>query len=507
MFLKDLYRYRPRDNKESREDFLSSCLAELMRRDPAACLAVLHTVQLAGADLDLGRGYAVRTQVGRPEGTKMRWCDVMVELPGTAPLLIECKVGDQPKPEQVKLYQRLWNTKRVALLAPVATLPEPTSKPWIGIPRGSWQRVWEAIEALPPSEAHDSFRRAVLDLMTHLDLAGCPRRSRQDLIEAQAAWAAQEPLRAPMRRAVLALLKQGVIDLEEDTEVDENAGKTQPEWGDGRPLNAYWEREAARDGTKLLGLGLEVREREGVGTDDVDWLLSLYPSATLKPKLDKLVAADHGWTPYFGWFERPLGDTGGPDTPFGEQIGRAVKEARFWLGQLLPRDRVGRGRVVVSVPDGSGAEVSRHLARSEGWDAAMSAWNKRLMLHVREHLGRRVASPCSVRAVNDGVRVFRGKQELLWFGWEWDIEQAPYWELHMGWETVAAREQGIAATASVQIPDGVRPVLSGKYAVAYRVALDEVDGLEQAYGLLTETADLLVDHADGAALRQVGARP
>jgi hypothetical protein len=80
MFLKDLFRYRTTDSKESREDFLSSCLAELMRRDTECCRAVLQTVGLAPpADVASRR---IRTQVRLREGERLGIPDIIVETVG-----------------------------------------------------------------------------------------------------------------------------------------------------------------------------------------------------------------------------------------------------------------------------------------------------------------------------------------------------------------------------------------------------------------------------------------
>ena len=502
MFLKDLFRYRT-TGKENREDFLSSCLAELMRRDADACEAVLSAVKLT-THPPLTDGYVVRTQVGKHHAKKMRWCDVMVEFIGHDPLIIECKVGDSPKVQQVKRYQQLWDTKHVALLAPVSSVPPKDSKPWHGIPRGSWQAVWEAIEGLPKSKPHTPFRKALLDLMTHLELAGCPHRSTADLQEVEAAWSALQPLRRPMRQAVLHLLADKTIPLGVDAESNGNEGKTKPVWGDGSPLNAYWERDAARDGTKLLGLGLDVRECEGVGSADLDWYLSLYPSPTLEPKMAKLSKTEHGWTSSYGWYERVLGDTGGPDTTFAEQLERAVKEARLWLQQDVVGERAGRGRIAIEVPVGRGRDVSQYLALTEGWDSAMRAWSLRLMQHVQETLSGRVKKPFTVRPVSDSVRLFRGKAERFWAGWEWDIEGEPHWGLILGWATVAEREAGLALLDGAAVSAGIETVRSGKYGQSYRLKLADHTGLEDAYKALSKTADALLNH-DGLAVLGVGA--
>ena len=221
MFLRDLFRYRT-TAKENREDFLSACLAELMRRDPAACAAVLQAVGLSPPPLD--RGHTVRTQVGRHHGKSMRWCDIMVDFAHGPPFILECKVGDAPKVAQLKLYQQIWDTPHVALLAPEATVPPADDPAWAGLARGSWQAVWEAIEGLAADPVHAEFRAALLDLMVHLELHGRPSCSAEERVAAAQALAAQDALRVPMRAAVLALLQPGLLPLQPSTGISQMAG-------------------------------------------------------------------------------------------------------------------------------------------------------------------------------------------------------------------------------------------------------------------------------------------
>ena len=354
MFLRDLFRYRTSNKKENREDFLSACLAELMRRDRRACGAILEAV---GFD-NLPRldRYNVRTQVGRRDTLgKMRWCDVMVEFPGDAkPRIIECKYGDNPpEREQLRLYSKLWNSPFVALLSPEHTLPASSDEEWKGVPRGSWQQVWEAVERLKRPKKHLPYRLAVLDLMTHLDLEGCPNRSAKQMTAARDALTHQETLRGPMRSAVLALLADGPTPIDAEAR-DEPTPENQTEWAETGPLDAYWERDTADDGTGLEGLGLEVRTREGVGAADIDWFLSVSPDNQLREKILALSKNEPGWYRTGDWWERSLGDTGGPGTPFEEQLNCAVGPHG---GQDHPRDLRAHGRT--RAPVGCAPRIQR----------------------------------------------------------------------------------------------------------------------------------------------------
>lgn len=490
MFLTDLFRYRTRDSRESREDFLSSCLAELMRRDPEACAAVLAAVGIPGPPL-AGRAYSVRTQVGRPHDGAMRWCDILVEVADHPPILLECKVGAVPDRAQVRLYSRLWDTPHVALLAPVDAIRALEAKTWKDAPRGAWQAVWEAIEALPDAGAHTPFRAAVLDLMDHLELAGCPRRSADDLARAEGAWKVQAPLREPMRQAVLALLVKDHLPLPVEEEDPRADGRTQPVWGDGGPLNAYWERYAARDGSYLLGLGLEVQIRQGVGSDDIDWVLSVCPSPTLAPTLKAKAGDVGGWTEAWGWFSRVLGDTGGPETPFAEQLVRAVAEARLWLRQDVVGDLAGRSRVQPEGVGGTGRDFALHLAAGQAWEGAMQAWSQRLMGHVLDGLPAKLPRSMSARRVREGVRIFQGEVERMWFGWEWDLKRKPFWGLTMGWETAAGRRAALEILEAVDLGDQVQAVAHGPDGQSFRIPLSGVD-LATSYQRLASVADRLL---------------
>ena len=132
MYLRDLFRYRTTDNKVNREDFLSACLAELMRRDEAVCAAVLGAVGFKNLPALTAGGYAVRTQVGKADGNTMRWCDILVELRGGRRLLMECKVGAPPDLDQIKRYRELWGTQDVALLTREGSRPSDMAG-WSGV--------------------------------------------------------------------------------------------------------------------------------------------------------------------------------------------------------------------------------------------------------------------------------------------------------------------------------------------------------------------------------------
>lgn len=503
MFLKDLFRYRTTDSKESREDFLSSCLAELMRRDAAACAAVLTTVGFSDLPTLTVGAYTVRTQVGRSHRAKMRWCDILVELRGGRHLLIECKVGDAPKLGQIKLYRKLWKTLDVALLAPEWSIPRTVA--WDDMARGTWQDVWEAIAHLPEAAHGESFRGAFLDLLAHLGLEGSRNLSTVELTAAREAWHRQEPLRAAMREAVLALLEDGAVSVcEEESAPDGYGGAT---WGDARPLNCFWWRERPRDGLPLRGLGLEARLMEGVGAAGaLDWILWVVPTTQGKASLKRAVKQDPTWIRDGEEWEHSLGDTGGPDTPFYEQLALAVKEARAWLrrGLGIP---VGKQTLTQTGNLLTGKQAASDAEYAEGLESLLDAWGTRLSARIQSDLARRVKKSVGARLINDTARVIHKNRQPLWFGWEWAIDADPAWfDLLVGWQTKEERRSADDALASWVPPDGVQREEYDDYGVRYRVSLQDRD-LASAIQLLAETACSLLDHDEQIVLRQLKVTP
>lgn len=506
MFLKDLFRYRTTDSKENREDFLSACLAELMRRDRPAFVAVMEAVGfVVPATVDR---YTVRTQVGRPnQNGTMYWCDVLVEWQGAAPFIIECKVDDTPNLRQVKRYQTLWKTENVALLAPDWSLP--TSKTWNGIRRGSWQSVWEGLASAPKAPKGGNFRRAVMDLMSHdnFQLEGCPNRSVPQIRTANEAWHKQEPLREPMRRAVLALLKPHTVAPGESPDsLGKPPGRTEARWGEGTPFNAHWSRDADAGGLGLRGLGLEARVQEGVGDATLDWFLRARPATSTLPKIKAAAKRNLGWTQDGDEWERPLGDTGGPDTPFNEQLRRAVSEGRRWLQRDLGIV-VGTALLEEAAPAHTSTELAKDVAKAERLETALAAWCARLMEQLEKLIEPRLRRSSTVNIVNERVRVQRGDREPMWFSWEWAIEAVPpSLELLVGWQTIAECKTGAASLSDWSPPEGVSPRQYDKYGTGYRVSLADHD-LRDATTLLIQTAKSLLDHDNQAVLRAIKAVP
>ena len=375
MFLKDLFRYRTRQSRESREDFLSACLAELMRRDEPACRAALKGVGLSAPSGLANR--RIRTQVGRrsPKGS-MRWCDIMVEA-GSRRLIIECKEGANPPDHlQCHSYAELWDAE-VALLCPAATLPSLDDPLWDGVQRGSWQGLWEELEIVK-DEGDPTFRLALLDLMDDLKLGGCPDRSPAQIRATRSAWKRLEGCRLPMRKAVLDLLPRGTLALQANSEEEEDASPTQPEWYEADPLEAYWGRTALRDGTGLLGLSLEARPLAGVGHADLEWRLGVLPASRLRAPLARANREHRDlWElDSSGWWERVLGDTGGPNALFRSQLRSAIAEARLCLTDLGVT--AGGHQFRLLAPTVPASEIAATAAHAGTLSDPMGRWGLRL---------------------------------------------------------------------------------------------------------------------------------
>lgn len=497
MYLKDLFRYRTTNAKENREDFLSACLAELMRRDASVCKATLQAVGFKDVP-DLASGdYTVRTQVGHADGAKMRFCDILVKLRKGPPWIIECKVDAHPDPAQIKRYRRLWRTEHVALLAPDWAIP--STRPWSTVPRGSWQGLWAAIAKLSKPEPEGSFHDAFLDLMSHLGLESRRHLSALEIADAHKAWHRQAPLRAAMREAVLALLPQGLIPVHEADGAQD--GYDGARWRVSRPLNCFWTRDRLGDGVPLRGLGLEARLMEGVGSEGaLEWVLWIRPTTAGTASLKRAQKEDPTWSQDGDEWEHPLGDTGGPDTPFDEQRRKAVVEARQWLRRGLD---VSVGAVALTPSDIllTGNQAAGDAKQAEAFEDTLLAWGSHLSELVADDLIKRLKKSVKARVINDTARVIHGGSERVWFGWEWDITSDPAWfDLLVGWYTIQECEEARGALRDWKLPSGVTPRDYDQYGRRYRVELKDRD-LASAIRLLADTARSLLDHDEQVVLR------
>lgn len=431
MFLKDLFRYRTTDSKESREDFLSSCLAELMRRDTECCRAVLQTVGLAPpADVASRR---IRTQVRMREGERLGIPDIIVETAGWMGI-IECKAGAPPDLGQIAKYLALRPDAAVAFLAPGETIgtldPEARAKVpgtkkqigWADVPKASWNDVVSAVVDLPTDQA--DFRDAFVDLAGELGYLARRSPTLADAAAVTAAASRLEVLRPAFRAAVLALLPDKTIPGPTEPDADDSPLA----WGEGTSFNTYWAADKAPKDLPLLGLGLEVEIREGVGHDELTWALVVYPS----PKAMKLMRAGEGdWAETDGWCRLPLSDVGSPTDTLGDQLRAAVKEARWWLRRDL---KIETGtRKLTLLPDSIVESLVDDVRRADGFEEATDGWMQWVWDAVTTAMDSPASGAWEARLVNGRLSVFMKSNERLWFLHELRLAEVPTLAVTANW--------------------------------------------------------------------------
>lgn len=435
MFLQDLFRYRTTKTKEHREDFLSSALAELIRRDAGACREVLVALGLTPpADLETRR---IRTQVRRRDGDLLGIPDVVIETP-TWTGIVECKAGLKPDLSQVAKYQALWPDAAVAFLAPRKALrsrdPGALEKipgtrrrvRWANIPSASWGEIVDALRGLDVG-AEARFRDAFIDLAAHLGYRGKPSPSLETARKAIKAARRIEKRRAAMRGAVRVLLP-----LSRTPEPSEPHTDNWLEWGAGGAFDAYWEsRKPIAKGYPLEGLGLEARARSGIGSDELEWVLSLWPATKALKK--KLRDGDGDWINNDGWWSLPLSDVAAPSDSLGTHLERAVREARWWLrhdlglvtstARLPVRPRVQADSLVANV------------RRVDQFQDAIPGW----LAHIWDEILLAINPPqeddpeWGARVVRNTLRVWMGQSERMWFGYSWSLDGSPHLEIIANW--------------------------------------------------------------------------
>ncbi|HND31080.1 MAG TPA: hypothetical protein PLA94_13830 [Myxococcota bacterium] len=431
MFLKDLFRYRTTDSKESREDFLSSCLAELMRRDTECCRVVLQTVGLLPPAGVASR--RIRTQVRLRDGERLGIPDVVVETAGWLGI-IECKAGAAPDLDQIAKYRALRPNAAVAFLAPAdaigaldpdARAKVPGTKKQIGcsdVPKASWSDVVSALVELPTDQA--DFRDAFVDLAGELGYLARRSPSLADASASADAAGRLEVLRPAFRAAVRALLPEKIIPepAEPDTEDSPLV------WGEGTSFNTYWETDTAPKGLPLLGLGLEVEVREGVGHDELKWALAIYPSA----KATKLLRAAEGdWDETAGWWSLPLSDVGSPTDTLGDQLNAAVREARWWLRRDL-KIETGTRKLTI-LPDAIVESLVDDVRRVERFEEAADGWMQWVWDALLTAMDCPEGGDWEARLVNGRLSVWMKSNERLWLTHELRLAEVPTLSVSANW--------------------------------------------------------------------------
>lgn len=378
MFLVDLYRYRSR-NREHREDYLSTCLAELMRRDQAACRAVLRAAGLAAPKRLTPR--VVHTQV-RYAGERVDRPDVRLVAGSGAEtyrVLFECKVEAVPDRNQIGRYAAL--EPHVALIAPEDAIASLDPTVWAGVHRVSWQRIGQELDAesarvddadVPP------IRREFVALLEHFGQRGLIDVSPSDIRGAVAAHRRAGDLRVLIRDAVRQLLPDGITYAEPGG--PDAGGDRVAAWiEDG--LEVCWESGTAPlASVPLEGLGIGAHVGVGAGDPVLEWALWTYPTSKERRARQKLIQ-DGGWEQgEYDWWRMAIDDPGDPEAPLREQLERVVALSRDWLrtdfGVVTRKDPI-------ALPPGLGAApmpvAVRDLRIIGSTDAALRAWSVHLL--------------------------------------------------------------------------------------------------------------------------------
>ncbi|HND31079.1 MAG TPA: hypothetical protein PLA94_13825, partial [Myxococcota bacterium] len=295
-----LLKYTSRDHVP-REDFTTTCLAELMRRDRLATHVVLGVLGLADqVDGDLTYR-TIHTHV-RLKGSQKR-PDLSIRIgvgSATKRVLIEAKLWSPPSPTQVRTYAKLAGCA-VALLAPEAQLPLRDDPVWAGVPRGSWEAIAEGLRdanaRLDPDQI-PAIREDFLALLEHLEIGGLQRLSPAEFCAATDVRAQAPKWVALVRQGVCALLPEGVTPtrvMNPDTPEDE-AG-----WRSDQPLEARWSANNAPH-PGLLGLELS---GWAVGTRSAPvlaWTLAVKPTAETLTRCLPAMKAGGAWNTEGEWW-------------------------------------------------------------------------------------------------------------------------------------------------------------------------------------------------------------
>jgi hypothetical protein len=395
-----LLKYTSRDHVP-REDFTTTCLAELMRRDRLAAhvvLKVLGLIDQVGSDLT---HRTIHTQV-RLSGSQKR-PDLSVSIgigASTKRVLIEAKVWSPPYAAQVRHYANLGRCP-VALLAPEARLPLHDDQGWAGVPRGSWEAIAEGLRdenaRLDPDQV-PAFRADFLSLMEELGIGGLRRLSPVEFRAASGVTAATPEWVSFVAQGVRELLPEGASPAPTWATNTDTSGD-EARWGSTQPLDAWW---SAPTGPHpgLLGLGLS---GWAVGTRSAPalaWILSVRPTPETLKRCHSALKAGGAWNTEGEWWWVYLADQLDPDRPLAAGLREAVTEARAVLrDELAIEAELPEAAVELS----GGAEALRTIhaglevqqRASQALGAAIQAIMDRLLRGLNARIGvkaRRVAT-------------------------------------------------------------------------------------------------------------------
>lgn len=384
---------------EPREDFTTTCLAELMRRDRLATGVVLEVLGLANhLDTDLTHR-AVHTQVRLPGSRRRPDLSVRVGLGANARrVLIEAKVWSTPYASQVRDYRRLSGCP-VALLAPEARLPSEGDSDWSGIPRGSWEAIAERLRdenARLDPEQIPSLRQDFLALLERLHIGGLRRVSPAEFRAAAEVTARTPAWTSLVAQGVQALLPEGASP---PRTTKTRAAGDEAHWGSTQPLDAWWQAEP-RAGVAGLGLsGWAVGTRS---SPVLAWILSVRPTPETRARCLTALREGGAWNTEGDWWWVNLGDQLDPDRPLAAALQDAVTEAREVLRDELGVEAESPGAPVAL--DG-GAEALRTfhagLEVQQRATQALDAAIRTLMDHLLRGLNARIGDSARKVAIRE----------------------------------------------------------------------------------------------------------
>jgi hypothetical protein len=503
MFLRDLFRYRTTNTKENREDFLSSCLAELMRRDCEICNAILNTLQLP----TVHSHYWVQTQVGRIDTAGVaRYCDILIGDSNNSPRIIECKIDAPTDYEQIQRYQKLWHTKHVALLACKKSLPK--SAEWASIPQASWQQIWENLHTLHLEGVGDLFRTAVLDLMEYLDLQGCINLKVSQVLSARAAWLRQLSLQDDLKQAVLAILPKGEVDVKDisNEETKASVAYWQGEHQRESLMDVFWLRESVQN-NKLYGLGLTARVQEGVGEPILAWSIWVCVTQDVNRGLDAISRKDSEWHRLGDGWERPLIDTGKPDVALVDQLTAVVNNARYWLSRDL-KIISGQREIIWVNKEHSTRSLAEDMVATKRAHTALKQWSQRLIEDLEDLFKKdfpRLKPPWKFHRIKNNLRLQDKNINKLSLNWGYMLsKEKSILGLWLEWCSRREHESAHKELVSWAPPQGLDLTKVTNYTTCLSISLEQGD-LKDNYECLLKACHSLLSHNNWIIFRVLGA--
>ncbi len=404
-FFHMLYDQRRR-TKHNRENFLSTALAGLIRRDRVAFRLLLAELGWPN-DGDLTHR-SVQTQVVLPKSQKKPDLKLSVgrgRAPWTA--LIECKLDEDPEErasEQIRTYQRLFDGP-VALLAKRHHIESLSGQDWAHVKhRGSWEgfaeRLWKDSRRLDP-EAIPRIRRDFLDLAADFSVGGRQPLDHEDFARACAAQRRVVAWQDALRTTVGALLPVGTVTPEEDGA----ESRVSVTWDDDGPLEVWWEAEGPAKHLSVKGLGLTATLSTETGTPILYWAVDARPKQKSLDKATKLVMADEGWkSSSWGWWYRPLAESMDEEEPASDILARVLVEARAALAS-------GLGLEVGDQSPSFAQEAARPLAAAVG-DLQTANQAAEVLENASSELKNAVLARLQHHFGNDSRKGKRGRRKL-----------------------------------------------------------------------------------------------